>query len=48
MFENKEELEKIGKLMEEIAGLPKEALGERQPGERCMYEIQRIENDRRK
>lgn len=27
-------------LMEEMANAPKEEYGKRQPGERCMYEIQ--------
>lgn len=26
------------KMMEEMAGAPKEELGKRQPGEKCMYE----------
>lgn len=28
----------IGKMMEEMAGQPKEELGKRQPGEKCKYE----------
>ena len=26
------------KMMEEMAGMPTEEMGKRQPGERCMYE----------
>jgi hypothetical protein len=37
------ELEELQKLMEEMAGTPREKHGERTPGERCMYEIQRRE-----
>lgn len=37
-------IERIAKLMEEMAGQPKEELGKRQPGEKCIYELQRIEN----
>lgn len=44
-FEDKEELEELSKMMEEMASLTREALGKREPGERCMYEIQRIENE---
>lgn len=38
------DIEKLEKLMEEMANAPKEEYGVRQPGERCMYEIQRREN----
>lgn len=31
-------------LMEEMAGAPKEAMGFRTPGEKTMYEVQRLEN----
>lgn len=43
-IENKQEIEFLEKLMEEMANAPREELGVRQPGERCMYEIQRREN----
>lgn len=33
------ELMAIARIMEEVAKLPKEELGKRQPGERCMYEL---------
>lgn len=33
--------------MEEMANQRKEEYGKRQPGERCMYEIQREANSRR-
>lgn len=33
------------KRMEEMAGMPKEELGKRQPGERGMYERQRDATD---
>lgn len=36
------DLEKLSKLMEEMANVPKEEYGKRQPGERGMYEIQRL------
>ena len=36
-----EEIELLWKRMEEMANQPKEEHGKRQPGERCMYEIQR-------
>lgn len=32
------EIEKLVKQMEEMAGAPKEEMGKRTPGERCMYE----------
>lgn len=34
-------LQDVGFMMEEMANAPKEEFGKRQPGERCMYEIQR-------
>ncbi len=34
------ELEQISKLMEEMANAPKEDFGKRQPGEKCMYELE--------
>ena len=36
-------LPQIEKLMEEMANAPKEEMGKRQPGEKCMYEIYRKE-----
>jgi hypothetical protein len=44
MTELKFDLEKLEKIMEEMANAPREEMGKRQPGERCMYEIQRKEN----
>lgn len=39
------ELEHLAKLMEEMAVLPRDGSPPvRQPGERCSYEIQRMEN----
>lgn len=35
------DVDKIMKMMEEMANQPKEEYGKRQPGEKCMYEIQR-------
>lgn len=35
------EIEKLQKMMEEMAGAPKEEMGKRQPGEKGMYEIRR-------
>lgn len=43
-IENKQEIEFLEKLMEEMANAPREEMGKRQPGERGMYERQRIEN----
>lgn len=37
-------MEKIMKLMEEMSGSPREAMGFRTPGEKTKYEVQRIEN----
>jgi hypothetical protein len=39
-----QEIENLSKLMEEMAGAPKEALGFRTPGEKTAYEVQRLEN----
>jgi hypothetical protein len=39
--QHKFEIEQLTKLMEEMTNQPKEPLGTRIPGERCMYEIQR-------
>lgn len=38
---------KISNMMEEMARQPKEKMGERQPGEKCMYEIQRKKKERK-
>lgn len=38
------ELDRIEKLMEEMAGAPREAMGFRSPGEKTKYEVQRLEN----
>lgn len=31
----------LQEMMEELASAPKEEMGKRQPGERCMFEMQR-------
>lgn len=31
-------MEELERMMEEMAGMPKEDLGKRQPGEKCKYE----------
>lgn len=38
------EIQNLERLMEEIAGAPKEAMGFRTPGEKTKYEVQRLEN----
>lgn len=38
------EIQNIERLMEEMAGAPKEAMGFRTPGEKTKYEVQRLEN----
>lgn len=38
------ELANLAQTMEEMAGAPKEAMGFRTPGEKTMYEVQRLEN----
>lgn len=38
------EIELLENKMEQMAGAPKEAMGFRSPGEKTMYEVQRIEN----
>jgi hypothetical protein len=38
------EISGIEQRMEEMAGAPKEAMGFRSPGEKTMYEVQRLEN----
>ncbi len=38
------EMQNIERLMEEMAGAPKEAMGFRSPGEKTKYEVQRLEN----
>jgi len=38
------EIQNLERLMEEMAGAPKEAMGFRTPGEKTKYEVQRLEN----
>lgn len=38
------EIQNLERLMEEMAGAPKEAVGFRTPGEKTKYEVQRLEN----
>ena len=38
------EIKNLENTMEEMAGAPKEAMGFRSPGEKTMYEVQRLEN----
>lgn len=38
------EIQQLEMKMEEMAGAPKEAMGFRTPGEKTMYEVQRLEN----
>ena len=38
------EIQNLENKMEEMAGAPKEAMGFRTPGEKTMYEVQRLEN----
>lgn len=38
------EIEQLEAKMEQMAGAPKEAMGFRTPGEKTMYEVQRLEN----
>jgi hypothetical protein len=38
------EIQNIERLMEEMAGAPREAMGFRTPGEKTKYEVQRMEN----
>ena len=38
------EIQQLMQQMEEMAGSPKEAMGFRTPGEKTMYEVQRLEN----
>lgn len=38
------EIDALQQKMEEMAGAPKEAMGFRTPGEKTMYEVQRLEN----
>jgi hypothetical protein len=38
------EIDQLSQKMEEMAGAPKEAMGFRNPGEKTMYEVQRLEN----
>jgi len=37
-------IERLEKIMEEMAGAPREAMGIRTPGEKTKYEVQRLEN----
>jgi hypothetical protein len=37
-------IERLERLMEEMAGMPREAMGFRTPGEKTKYEVQRMEN----
>lgn len=37
-------LDQMNKMMEEMAGKDKSEFGKREPGERGMYELQRLEN----
>lgn len=39
-----DQLMKYAETMEQMAGAPKEAMGFRNPGEKTMYEVQRLEN----
>lgn len=39
-----QEIEYLTRMMEEMAGSPKEAMGIRSPGEKTAYEVQRLEN----
>lgn len=39
-----EQMEKLIEQMEEFANAPREEYGKRQPGEKGMYEIQRLNN----
>lgn len=38
------EMQNLERLMEEMAGAPREAMGFRSPGEKTKYEVQRLEN----
>src|SRR5260370_15713371 len=38
------EIQNLERLMEEMAGAPREAMGFRTPGEKTKYEVQRLEN----
>src|SRR5258708_9446601 len=38
------EIENLERLMEEMAGAPREAMGFRTPGEKTKYEVQSLEN----
>ncbi len=38
------EIQNLERLMEEMAGAPREAMGFRSPGEKTKYEVQRLEN----
>jgi hypothetical protein len=38
------QIQRYEQMMEEMAGAPKEAMGQRSPGEKTAYEVQRLEN----
>jgi hypothetical protein len=40
-YKTVEGMDEVLRMMEEMANQPKEEYGKRQPGERCMYEINR-------
>ena len=44
MLQLDQEIERYVNAMEQMAGAPKEAMGFRNPGEKTMYEVQRLEN----
>jgi hypothetical protein len=44
VFQSDMKIERIEKLMEEMAGAPREAMGFRTPGEKTKYEVQSLEN----
>ena len=44
VLNNNIEIQELMGKMEELAGAPKEAMGFRTPGEKTMYEVQRLEN----
>jgi len=44
IFQSDMKIERLEKLMEEMAGAPREAMGFRTPGEKTKYEVQSLEN----
>jgi len=44
VLEANQEIEYLQRMMEEMAGSPKEAMGIRSPGEKTAYEVQRLES----